>query len=327
MSEFRTALDSLDRLGAELEQLRARREKIEERRSEVRPETYNKLTAEYEEKIAEAEKTRDAAADTLRRDLASLKSELEALAAEADQADQAIEELELRRYIGEYSEEDFAALHESEKAKRDTIGSRLEDLRRQVDGAEKVLGTGEGPGTNGQPPPITDTQPLPKAVTPPPDSTNPGTAPPAPAPDETVDLRHADELSSTVAVSGNAGHQPVFGDADDFEAGGDTGLVTVGGEEAPPAAVTLNYLDETREVPIDGFPFTIGRSTKNTLSLKSEEISRYHAQIRFEKGKFVLEDLGSANGTKLDGKRVQRAELEEGGRIVLGPAELTFVLR
>jgi len=327
MSEFRAALEALDSLSADLEQLKARRDKIEDRRSRVRPETYNKLTAEYDGKIAEAEKARAAAADTLHRDLAALKSELEGLSAEADQADQALEELELRRYIGEYSEKEFGALQKSEQAKRDTIGSRLEELRGLVDGAEQILGTGGAGDVDGPPPPITDTQPLPKAVTPPPDSTNPSAVPPAPAPDETVDIRHADELCSTVAVAGNANPQPVFGDTAGLETGSASGLVTIGGEEAPPAAVTLNYLDETREVPIEGYPFTIGRSTKNTLSLKSEEISRYHAQIRFEKGNFVLEDLGSANGTKLDGKRVQRAELKPGGRIILGPAELTFVLR
>lgn len=324
MNEFRTVLESLDRLTAELDQLRDRREKIEERKDQVRSETYAKLTVEYDGKIRDAEKALDAAAESLRSDLASLKSERLRLTGDAELADQSIEELELRRYIGEFeSEEEFASQMAGEKEKRQEIGARLEEVREQVAGAETILGNSTAAGSGQRPPVITDTQPLPAAIAPPGDGTHPSAGP---ALDETVDIRSADELSSTVAAAGDANPMALFGDPAGMETGGGASHVTVGGKDAPPAAVTLNYLDQTREVPIEGYPFTIGRSTKNTLSLKSEEISRYHAQIRFEKGKFVLEDLGSANGTKLDGKRIQRSELQPGGRISLGPAELTFTL-
>ncbi len=323
MNEFRKILETLNRLSAELEQLRDRREKIEERKKQVRGETYAKLTAEYEGKIQDVEKARDAAAESLRRDMTALKSELNRLTGESDTVDQSIEELELRRYIGEYSEEDFASLMAGEQAKRQEIVTRLADLRAQVEGAEAILVNGTVAGASEPPPVITDTQPLPTSSQPPAEGTNPTAAP---ALDETMDIRCADELSSTVAALGDVNPMPVFGDPAGLETGEGSASRVSGGKDAPPAAVSLNYLDQTREVPIEGYPFTIGRSTKNTLSLKSEEISRYHAQIRFEKGKFVLEDLGSANGTRLDGKRIQRSELKPGGRISLGPAELTFTL-
>jgi hypothetical protein len=324
MNEFRTILETLDRLSAELDQLRDRREKIEERRDQVRSETYAKLTAEYDSKVSDAEQGLEAAADTLRRDLASLKSELTRLTGDVELADQSIEELELRRYIGEFqSDEDFASLMAGEKEKREKTGARLAELRIQVADAEAILGTSTVAGSSQHPAVITDTLPLPTAIPHAGEGTNPSAGP---ALEDTLDIRSADELSSTVAAPGDANPMPVFGDPSGLETDGGSSHVTVGGKDAPPAAVTLNYLDQTREVPIKGYPFTIGRSTKNTLSLKSEEISRYHSQIRFEKGKFLLEDLGSANGTKLDGKRIQRAELKPGGRITLGPAELTFTL-
>jgi hypothetical protein len=322
MNEFRKVLETLNRLSAELDLLRDRRKKIEERKKLVRGETYAKLTAEYEGKIKDVEQARDAAAESLRHDLAALKAELHRVTGESDKLDQSIEELELRRYIGEYSEEDFASLMAGEQAKREEIVACLAELRAQVEGAESILGNSTVAGAAEPPRVISDTQPLPTSKQTPRDSARPAAAP---ALDETMDIRSTDELSSTVAAPGDGYPMPVFGEPAGLETGGGSSRVS-GGKDAPPAAVSLNYLDQTREVPIEGYPFTIGRSTKNTLSLKSEEISRYHAQIRFEKGKFVLEDLGSANGTKLDGKRIQRSELKPGGRISIGPAELTFTL-
>jgi hypothetical protein len=324
MNEFRSILETLDRRSAELDQLRDRRGKIEERKDQVRQEIYQKLCAEYDAKISDAEKALDAAAESLRQDTAALNLELATLADAVEQADLAIEELELRHFIGEYeSKQDFEASMDAKKAKRDDLKKRLSELRSQVALAESVLEKASGAASDARPPVIADTQPLPSGLPADGDGTHPSAGP---ALDETIDIRGTDELSSTVAAPGDPNPMPMFGDPDGLEIGGGTDHGAASNTEAPSAAVTLNYLDQTREVRIEGYPFTIGRSTKNALSLKSEEISRYHAQIRFEKGAFVLEDLGSANGTKLDGKRIQRAELKPGGRISLGPAEITFTL-
>lgn len=324
MNEFRSAMETLDRLSTELDQLRDRRRKIEERKDQVHEEIFLKLSTEYDKKIQDAEKERDGATETIRREIAALKSELSRVAGEAVQADLVLEELELRQFIGEFeSDDEFEARMAGEKAKREEVGTRLSELSSQVARAESVLGNSTMAATDKRPPVVTDTQPLPSALQATDDGTNPSAGP---ALEETIDIRSADELSSTVAAPGDGNPMPMFGGPDGLETGGGTDRGATSHTEAPPAAVTLNYLDQTREVRIEGYPFTIGRSTKNTLSLKSEEISRYHAQIRFEKGAFVLEDLGSANGTKLDGKRIQRAELKPGGRISLGPAEITFTL-
>lgn len=322
MNEFRSFLETVEHNKAELEQLRNRRDKIEERRDQVRREIYDKLSTEYDTKIREGEQSLDSAAESLRKSMTSMKSELDALTGVAEKNDLAIEELELRKYIGEYeSEQDFQGKLEAEKSKRSDLKARLTELQDQLARAESVLGNSTVAGA-APPLVITDTQPLPAQVSAAGDGTHPSAGP---ALDETIDIRGVDELSSTVAAPGNGNPLPVFGDPNGLEAGG-TDRDASGHGDAPSAAVTINYLNQTREVRIEGYPFTIGRSTKNTLSLKSEEISRYHAQIRFEKGAFVLEDLGSANGTKLNGKRIQRAELKPGGLIGLGPAEITFTL-
>ena len=69
---------------------------------------------------------------------------------------------------------------------------------------------------------------------------------------------------------------------------------------------------------------TIGRSSANTVRLADPSVSRRHACIGVTAdGGAVLSDAGSAYGTWLDGRRVERAEtLREGARIRVGDQEL-----
>ena len=74
-------------------------------------------------------------------------------------------------------------------------------------------------------------------------------------------------------------------------------------------------------------PVTIGRDPKTELPLQDEGISRRHCSIAFDKDKsaFFIEDLGSTNGTLLNGKRLQSAKkLEAGDRIYLGACVVKF---
>ena len=70
----------------------------------------------------------------------------------------------------------------------------------------------------------------------------------------------------------------------------------------------------------------IGRATFNDLVLLDDQVSRRHAQIQMQpQGEFLLQDLGSSNGTYLDGKLLERAViLHDGARIDIGPFHFTF---
>ena len=68
----------------------------------------------------------------------------------------------------------------------------------------------------------------------------------------------------------------------------------------------------------------IGRSRENDVVLADANVSRQHAEIRQEESGFWVVDLGSTNGTSLNGERVDRARLEPGDRIVVGTTELLF---
>ncbi|MFZ5786871.1 MAG: sigma 54-interacting transcriptional regulator [Acidobacteriota bacterium] len=69
----------------------------------------------------------------------------------------------------------------------------------------------------------------------------------------------------------------------------------------------------------------IGRSSGNDLSLQDENVSRVHAEVAFEDGRWVIEDLDSANGVFVDGQRVGKAPLVGGARVTLGRCELEFL--
>jgi EAL domain-containing protein (putative c-di-GMP-specific phosphodiesterase class I) len=78
----------------------------------------------------------------------------------------------------------------------------------------------------------------------------------------------------------------------------------------------------TWAVPIEPFPFCIGRGSECNLTLRSKWISRRHAQIHLSGDILWLRDLGSTNGTLLNQKQVKETEvLEVGDHLYFGDHE------
>jgi len=82
-----------------------------------------------------------------------------------------------------------------------------------------------------------------------------------------------------------------------------------------------------QRIPITALPFKIGKKRgANHLVLRRPNVSREHCLIAFEDDQFVLRDLGSKNGTYLNGRRVLQDErLPDGAVIRVGPFTLTFL--
>jgi serine phosphatase RsbU (regulator of sigma subunit) len=83
-----------------------------------------------------------------------------------------------------------------------------------------------------------------------------------------------------------------------------------------------------REVTIDRFPYAIGRRETNNLRLGGSEVSREHAEIHTENGRFILRDRDSRYGTFVNGDPITECELRAGDRIRLGRgggADLVFI--
>ncbi|MEU0738774.1 DUF1707 and FHA domain-containing protein [Streptomyces sp. NPDC006134] len=71
--------------------------------------------------------------------------------------------------------------------------------------------------------------------------------------------------------------------------------------------------------PGTGRPLRIGRDPANGLRLSHETVSRVHAELGFQGGMWVLRDLGSTNGTTVNGRRVVGAAVvRQGDQIGFG---------
>src|SRR5689334_5570700 len=77
--------------------------------------------------------------------------------------------------------------------------------------------------------------------------------------------------------------------------------------------------------PLGRLRITIGRSARNDLCIPDPFASRVHAEVRREGDEYILQDLGSANGTVYNGTAVEGAiHLTAGGRIQVGETEIVF---
>ena len=72
---------------------------------------------------------------------------------------------------------------------------------------------------------------------------------------------------------------------------------------------------------------TLGRAPENVVVLPDLKISRRHASIHFDETGAIIADMGSGNGTLVDGERITHAELLPGGRIQIGDSLLHFQMK
>ncbi|MDH3974745.1 MAG: FHA domain-containing protein [Deltaproteobacteria bacterium] len=76
------------------------------------------------------------------------------------------------------------------------------------------------------------------------------------------------------------------------------------------------------ELTFKGKEMTIGRGVGNDLRIDNPAVSSKHARIVREKDCFVLEDLGSSNGTLLNGKKITRSIVNSTDNIIVGKHQL-----
>ena len=79
-----------------------------------------------------------------------------------------------------------------------------------------------------------------------------------------------------------------------------------------------------RAHPITSHSVVIGRSRECDLRVSDGNASRRHAEVVQEGEAYVIVDLGSTNGTELNGKRITREELSDGDRITIGATDVVF---
>jgi hypothetical protein len=118
-----------------------------------------------------------------------------------------------------------------------------------------------------------------------------------------------DDADSTRAISSDAADRLGV-------AGSGAGLVVLDSEGRPAERISI-----TRA------PVVIGRLSTNDVVLSDSNVSRRHAELRRDEDGWVLVDLGSTNGTLVNGKLAKEHALSDGDRLAFGTSELIFELK
>lgn len=96
----------------------------------------------------------------------------------------------------------------------------------------------------------------------------------------------------------------------------------------PPAWLTLFRPTRGQPMRLLHSPIHIGRHLSNEVIVNDRRVSRHHAEIRYERGQFVLYDLGSTNGVKINGVQArQPVPLRNNDLVTVGSHEFVFQRR
>lgn len=116
-----------------------------------------------------------------------------------------------------------------------------------------------------------------------------------------------------------------------LESADDADAAAAGGGQAAaphaPVAARLYVLEgpeRGRSLALGASPVTVGRSRACTLALTDPNASKEHLRIGWENGGYVVTDLGSSFGTRLNGQAVSRAALSPLDRIAIGDTIMIF---
>jgi hypothetical protein len=118
------------------------------------------------------------------------------------------------------------------------------------------------------------------------------------------------------------------------ESSGRTMIYSTAGRVSEPLAERARQRQQTALLRMGGKRLvvgpagaTMGRSRQCDVMVDDPNVSRTHAEVRPRGGSWVLTDLGSTNGSRLNGHRVEGTEvLKPGDEIELGSTQLTFEL-
>ena len=96
------------------------------------------------------------------------------------------------------------------------------------------------------------------------------------------------------------------------------------GEELQEIVFLRNLLTK-KEYPISRIPFIIGRSQDCSMTIDDEKISRIHCTINRKTNTYILEDMGSTNGTLVNDHPILKWILKNGDLIGIGDETFLFV--
>jgi uncharacterized protein YndB with AHSA1/START domain len=133
-----------------------------------------------------------------------------------------------------------------------------------------------------------------------------------------------DKLKAVAEQQWQARQQPADNDTTQSA---ETALDTPIPDPNPPALsrLTVHTPYKTWQLELHSQPlWTIGRGTDNDIVIDHQKVSRNHARIEQQENSFVVQDLGSTNGTWLNQQQIQCHTLQHMDTLTIGNAQLTF---
>jgi hypothetical protein len=93
---------------------------------------------------------------------------------------------------------------------------------------------------------------------------------------------------------------------------------------APQPTQRALLVGEGKRTVVSGERLVVGRSRECGLVVDDPNVSRRHMEVRRDDAGWVAVDLGSTNGTKVNGRRIDEVPLEPGDEVALGVSRFTF---
>jgi len=329
-------LDALARLEADHKAVEALSSKATWRRDREL-EIYARVTADYEARMKAIADQAAPMRVRVREDLQKLEASCQRAEAAVEQARAALQECEFRREIGEFTPEQYEQSQQAAEQVIDEREAEFEELRTLRQRYLDLLPSE----------PVVRVAPAPRAVEPVPVKPEPAkpaaaapvapVAPTAPIPvmaprPEVVVHQPEVPVPVPVAAAAPAGESSTMflppPSAEDFKVA--SSEREHDSQAFATMAISAAMLIEDR----GGLPgshhrlgpsTTIGRAPENEIVVPVKEVSRRHARIIVIDDGYVLTDLGSPNGTYINGTRVAGEQrLRDGDKITVGGKEFLF---
>jgi hypothetical protein len=110
----------------------------------------------------------------------------------------------------------------------------------------------------------------------------------------------------------------------DMPGASNSGSIGVCGDRGRPRLTLIKGPLKGEVFYLESFPVSIGREPSCDLFLNNMTVSREHAVIEYEAGHIIVYDRDSLNGTWVDGKIIEKAELYEGSLLQVGTFSMQF---
>jgi len=312
-----SVLEALLDLGARERQLEEFRQKAETRREAVSAAVYARVTADYEKRLAALRTEAAPLKRRVRTEYQKLKAIADRLRARADTARLDKEELEFRRDLGEIELSEFESKVAAPTALLEQCQAELNTLEQEGARFLEALGP-DAEGASGE---SADEQ-IPQV-------SGPVAQPQAPVVSSVAAAHDHDSMEgggATVLVT-PSDLAPAL-DATQYlppealiaDPGATAAAVTL----PPDAALVLEEHGASTQFKVPPLTY-IGRSDTNQVQLARAGVSRRHALISLAAdGSYSIKDLQSQNGTLVNGHVIAETRLNDGDKVTIGDAELTF---